>query len=143
MRDARPDDAAALARLHAHAFARGWDAEEFERLLCAPAVRGHVIRSGCQGGIAGFVLSSLVPPEAEILSITISTQVRRQGLGAQLLRHHLHRLAAEGVATSFLEVEEGNKAALRLYERFGYEQVGRRKGYYGAGADALMLRRDF
>ncbi len=143
LRDARADDASALAHLHAHSFARGWDTQEFERLLCTPVVRGHVVSSGARGTVVGFVLSNLVAPEAEILSIAISGDVRRQGLGAQLLKHHLHRLAAEGVCTSFLEVEEGNTAALRLYTRMGYEQVGRRKGYYGAGADALLLRRDF
>ena len=143
MRDARTSDARALARLHASAFARGWDMDEFERLLCSPAVRGHVVSSGTKGVVVGFVLSSLVKPEAEILSIAIDGDVRGQGLGAGLLSHHLRRLAAEGITTSFLEVEEGNASALRLYNRHGYEQVGRRKGYYGGTADALLLRRDF
>lgn len=143
MRDARANDAPALTHLHSRAFARGWDVDEFERLLCSPSVRGHVVSSGARGVVVGFVLSHLVAPEAEILSIAIADDVRRQGLGAGLLAHHLRRLAAEGVTTSFLEVEEGNGAALRLYGRYGYEQVGRRKGYYGGTADALLLRRDF
>lgn len=142
LRDARADDAPALAHLHNRAFARGWDVDEFERLLCSPMVRGHVVSSAARG-VVGFVLSHLVAPEAEILSIAIADDVRRQGLGARLLAHHLRRLSAEGITTSFLEVEEGNSAAQRLYGRYGYEQVGRRKGYYGGTADALLLRRDF
>lgn len=135
-------DAADLAALHAAAFAHGWAAEEFERLLSGQPARGHVATAGARGALLGFVLSHVVAPEAEILSIAVAEAARGRGLGRELLAHHLSRLAAEGVSTSFLEVEEGNAAALKLYARIGYQQVGRRKGYYG-GADALLLRRDF
>jgi ribosomal-protein-alanine N-acetyltransferase len=59
---------------------------------------------------------------------------------------HLRRLAGLGVKSVFLEVEEGNQAACRLYARAGFREVGRREGYYPhestAGAAALVLRRD-
>jgi ribosomal-protein-alanine N-acetyltransferase len=62
------------------------------------------------------------------------------------LRHHLGRLAALGAHKVFLEVEEGNASALRLYRRAGFTEVGRRKGYYanptGEPATALVLRRN-
>ncbi|MFG1478437.1 GNAT family N-acetyltransferase [Xanthobacter sp. V4C-4] len=147
LRAAAVTDAAELAQLHGASFAHGWATEEFERMLAEPAVRGHVAVVGGRGaflpgGVAGFVLSHVVVPEAEILSIAVTAGARGRGLGRELLAYHLARLAAEGVTTSFLEVEEGNAAALKLYARIGYQQVGRRKGYYG-GADALLLRRDF
>ncbi len=139
-RDGGPADAAALAALHATAFARGWEVEEFERLLSERAARAHVAVAG--GKLVGFVLSHVVAPEAEILSIAVAQAARRRGIGRGLLQHHLGRLAAEGVTTSFLEVEAGNTAALQLYGAFGYGEIGRRRGYY-AGVDALLLRRDF
>lgn len=142
LRAATVRDAPALAELHAGAFARGWDVEEFERLLAESAVHAHVATAGPRGALLGFVLSHVVPPEAEILSIAVAASARRRGLGRSLLGHHLSRLAAKGVTTSFLEVEEGNTAALALYGALGYETVGRRKGYY-SGVDALVLRRDF
>ncbi len=58
-----------------------------------------------------------------------------------LLTRHLGRLAALGIARIFLEVDEDNRAALRLYARAGFREVGRREGYYararrlGLGAD--------
>jgi ribosomal-protein-alanine N-acetyltransferase len=68
----------------------------------------------------------------------------REGLARQLLDLHLRRLAGLGARTVFLEVEEGNVPARRLYQRAGFRQVGRREGYYPAarGAAALILRRD-
>lgn len=147
LRTALSADAAACADLHAEVFARGWDAEEFERLLAEKTVRAHVACDGARPKLIGFVLSHVVAPEAEILSIAVAADRRGQGIARLLLGHHLARLAAEGVAVSFLEVEAGNVPAGRLYAGLGYREVGRRKGYYaGAGgkpaADALLLRRD-
>lgn len=142
LRLASVGDAAELAALHAASFAQGWGADEFERLLSEQAARAHVAVAGARGPLLGFVLSHVVVPEAEILSIAVASAARNRGLGRELLAFHLARLAAEGVTTSFLEVEEGNVPALKLYGRMGYQQVGRRKGYYH-GTDALLLRRDF
>jgi ribosomal-protein-alanine N-acetyltransferase len=62
------------------------------------------------------------------------------------LRLHLGRLAGRGVKTVFLEVDENNEPAIRLYRRLGFYEVGRRTGYYPDGpsgpSNALTLRRD-
>jgi len=63
-----------------------------------------------------------------------------------LLNLHLRRLAGLGVQAVFLEVDEHNEPARRLYHRAGFREVGRRPGYYqkapGVAATALVLRRD-
>jgi ribosomal-protein-alanine N-acetyltransferase len=58
---------------------------------------------------------------------------------------HLRRLAALGARAVFLEVDEHNTAAIKLYDRAGFFEVGRRPNYYqgsGTPAAALVLRRD-
>jgi len=84
--------------------------------------------------------------EAEILSVAIRAAQRGRGLARALLRLHLGRLASLGVKTVFLEVDEHNEAALRLYRALGFREVGRREGYYtenpSGPANALTLRRD-
>jgi ribosomal-protein-alanine N-acetyltransferase len=83
--------------------------------------------------------------EAEILSVAVAAASRRgKGLARQLLDLHLRRLAGLGARTVFLEVDEGNQPARRLYRRAGFREVGRRSGYYpaGQGSAALILRRD-
>jgi [ribosomal protein S18]-alanine N-acetyltransferase len=143
---ALPRDARDLAAIHHTGFERGWDASEFERLLADESVLGHVARPGGRGRATGFVLSRLVVDESEILTIAVDPRSRGAGQGRLLLRTHLGRLAALGVRSVFLEVAEDNRPALRLYRSFGFEEVGRREGYYGrragAAATALVMRRD-
>jgi ribosomal-protein-alanine N-acetyltransferase len=141
-----PRDAADLAAIHASGFERGWDATEIERLLAQSQIVGHLARPGGRRPATGFVLSRIVPPEAEILTIAVLPKARGAGLAKILLRHHLGRLAAFAVRSVFLEVAEDNRAALGLYAGFGFAEVGRRKGYYaragGTAATAVVMRRD-
>ena len=135
-------DAHAIARLHGASFHRGWSDGEIERMLRDRHVLAHRAMSG--QSLAGFILSRLVTGEAEILSVAVAAARRGKGVARRLLDLHLRRLAGLGVRTVFLEVEEGNSPALRLYRRAGFRQVGRREGYYqeSKGAAALVLRRD-
>lgn len=120
--------AAALARLHATAFARPWDAHEFERMLCERSTETHALWRN--GALQGFILSRKAGDEAEILTVVLAPPARGGGLGHRLLREHLSQLASSGVRSVHLEVDEGNAAALRLYARHGFRQVGERTGYY-------------
>ena len=144
--DARPSDAAALAALHRVSFRHGWSESEFERLLSDRAAVAHVARTnGGRGPVVGFVLSHRVDHEAEILLVALAPGERGRGTATKLLARHLGRLAAAGVSRVFLEVDEGNAAAQKLYARAGFSEVGRRSGYYRkpeGNAAALVLGRD-
>ncbi len=144
--DARPGDASALAALHRISFRHGWSENEFERLLSDRAAIAHVARAnGGRGPVVGFVLSHRVDHEAEILLVALAPGERGHGTAAKLLARHLGRLAAAGVRRVFLEVDEGNASARKLYTRAGFEEVGRRSGYYRkpeGNAGALVLGRD-
>ncbi len=138
--DARPADAAAIAAVHATSFQRGWGEDEIYRLLIESNVVADRAVNG--GGLIGFILSRRAGGEAEILSVAISVRWRGRGLARPLLDRHLRRLAGLGVTSVFLEVDEHNAPATRLYRRAGFREVGRRRGYYESGASALVLRRD-
>lgn len=144
--DARPGDASALAALHRISFRHGWSENEFERLLSDRAAIAHVARAhGGRGAVIGFVLSHRVVDEAEILLVALAPGERGHGTASKLLSRHLGRLAAAGVARVFLEVDEGNTAARKLYSRAGFAEVGRRAGYYRkpeGNAAALVLGRN-
>jgi len=142
--EASARDASAIAALHGRSFRRGWSEQEVEGLL----LDRHVIAHRATGGakLNGFILSRLVEDEAEILSVAVAVRQRGRGLAHKLLNLHLRRLAGLGACTIFLEVDEHNVPALRLYQHAGFHEISRRPGYY-PGADAmaaaaLILRRD-
>jgi len=139
-------DAREAAPIHAEGFAVPWSAVDIERLALDPAVIGDAAREGRPGGrLLAFVLSRKAADEAEILTIATARKARGRGIGRALLSRHFARLAACGVRTLFLEVEDANAAARALYARTGFEEAGRRAAYYakpdGTRADALVLRR--
>jgi [ribosomal protein S18]-alanine N-acetyltransferase len=137
-------DAARLAQIHAASFHRGWGEGEFESMLAERNTLVHRLKSGRR--IAGFIVSRIGADEAEILSVALDPQHRGRGLSRDLLLTHLGHLAGRGVRTVFLEVEENNQPARRLYQRAGFATVGRRERYYqqpgGEQLNALLMRRD-
>lgn len=142
--DATPADAADIAALHAVSFRRGWSENEVEALLLDRAVLAQRALLGRQ--FAGFILSRRAADEAEILSVAVDPRRRGRGIARRMLDLHLRRLAGLAVRTVFLEVDEANESARRLYARAGFGEVGRRAGYYpqpdGGASAAMVLRRD-
>lgn len=136
-------DAPRLAQLHGSSFHRGWGESEFEHMLTERNTLVHRLRVGRK--TIGFAVSRMGADEAEILSIAIDAPYRGKGLSRTLLLTHLGHLAGRGVRTIFLEVEENNQPARRLYDWAGFSVVGRRDRYYRQDAEqlnALLMRRD-
>ncbi len=129
---------AVLTGIHAAAFAgegRPWSGPEILAQLGEQAVAvrlAHRERTEPGGGLApaGFALYRAVDGEAELLTISVMPEARRSGIGADLLAACEDGARASGAARLFLEVAEGNVAARALYDRAGYRECGRRKGYY-------------
>ena len=148
------DGAEILAGLHARSFAepsgsgeatRPWSAQECEALMTQPGAIGLLAMLRGRVGASkpvGFAILRSTAEEAEILSIGVLPGTRGRGIGAALLRDALERLPHHRARRLFLEVDGGNTAALALYRRFGFDEVGRRKSYYAPGADAIVMRRE-
>jgi ribosomal-protein-alanine N-acetyltransferase len=137
-------DAPRLAELHGASFHRGWGEAEFESMLTERNTLVHRLRLGRK--IIGFAVSRMASDEAEILSIAVAASHRGRGLSRNLLLTHLGLLSGRGVRTVFLEVEENNQPARRLYQWAGFGVAGRRERYYqqpgGEQLNALLMRRD-
>ena len=137
-------DASGLAQLHGASFHRGWGEGEFEGMLTERNTLVHRLRLG--RNLIGFAVSRMAADEAEILSIAVAPSHRGRGLSRNLLLTHLGHLAGRGVRTVFLEVEENNQPARRLYDSSGFAVTGRRERYYrepsGEQLNAVLMRRD-
>ena len=93
--------------------------------------------------LCGYAFCRTCAPECELLHLAVAPELRRQGVGAELLRQAFAHFAETRFATCFLEVRVSNQAARRLDEQFGFDPVGQRKNYYNQPVeDALLLRRN-
>ena len=91
------------------------------------------------GKVIGYIIATDVAGEAEIQRIAISDAYRKNGYGAVLLEQYINNCIAKGISCIHLEVRKSNEPAIGLYEKFGFRQVGLRKGYYpDNGEDAVL-----
>ena len=82
-----------------------------------------------------------MPDEADITKVAVAKDAQGQGIGSMLMKELISRAPELGVAKIFLEVRESNEAALRLYKKFGFEQIGIRKNYYTSPLeDAISMK---
>lgn len=137
MPDLSPEE---MARIHAACFTtpRPWSAPEIAALLQSP----HVFALTESGG---FLLGRVVVDEAELLTLAVSPDHRRCGIGARLVRAFLDTARNRGATTAFLEVSAENEAAITLYAQAGFAQTALRRAYYTAPerhpVDACIMAR--
>ena len=130
IREATPDDANAISKLHGAMFPRQWRPDEFIELMTHPRAIAQVACDMQQMEIAGYVLGRVAADEAELLSIGIAPDRRRQGLAQRLVGALMARAREMGATRLHLEVAAVNTPALALYAALGFERTGLRRGYY-------------
>ena len=135
-------DVEAVAALEPELFPHDrWSAEQlWGELAHVPETRWYAVHEDASG-IDGYVGLYAVPPDADVATIAVAPRSQRRGLGRELLDALVAEARRRGVTTLFLEVLEGNDAALALYAASGFESQGRRRDYYGPGLHAVVLRR--
>ena len=94
--------------------------------------------------VAGYVGSQSVMGETDMMNIAVSPDYRRQGVAAALIEELVRQLKVGGNHCLTLEVRASNDGAIKLYEKLGFAQVGRRPNYYRIPKeDALILRKEW
>jgi ribosomal-protein-alanine N-acetyltransferase len=135
-------DLADIATIEQKSYAFPWSENIFRDCLRV----GYTCRAlDMAGQIIGYGVMSLGAGEAHILNVCVRDEFRNLGFGRRLLEHLLERATAAGVSEAFLEVRPSNLAAIRLYQRLGFDQIGIRRGYYQAPdgrEDAIVLKRE-
>lgn len=129
------EQVAALA--HAIFGASAWGLAHF-----MPHPQREVLLASAGGEVLGYAVVQWAGDEAELQSLAVASGRRRAGIGAALLEQALAFAAGRRAETMFLEVRESNLAARGFYGRFGFQECGRRPGYYHEPEEAaLVLRR--
>lgn len=96
-----------------------------------------------RGEIVGFFLGWAIYDEYSIMNIGVSKSFQNKGLGSFIMSKMLERALDLECFTIYLEVRVSNLPAIRLYEKYRFEQVGVRKNYYPDPLeDALVMKLD-
>jgi ribosomal-protein-alanine N-acetyltransferase len=121
-----------------------WSAETFWSELAERATRRYVVAEA-DDGLAGYAGIAVIGAEADLQTIAVAAGARGAGLGRRLLAEVTAAAEAAGVRRMHLEVRADNPAAIALYRSAGWEETGRRRGYYrrsdAASVDALVMTR--
>ena len=120
-----------------------WNRKQLEEELKQGSGFQFVVRNDVSGKDLAFLCGRIMADEAEILKLSVAADVRRKGLGRQLLDFALDYCGTKGVKNCFLELRASNAAAGKLYENRGFIRVGSRKDYYNDPVeDAILLQRE-
>jgi [ribosomal protein S18]-alanine N-acetyltransferase len=90
------------------------------------------------GGITGFLVGRIVGDQGEIFNLAVKQGNRRLGRGKALISKATEEFESRGVKNVYLEVRESNTGAIAFYERQGFANTGRRKGYYREPDEAAV-----
>jgi [ribosomal protein S18]-alanine N-acetyltransferase len=138
------DDLALIMPVMASAFGtrfgEAWTESQCLGVISMPGSRLIIARAG---HVTGFALSRIVVDECELMLLAVDAKSQRIGIGQRLLGAVIADARMAKATNIFLEVRSGNPA-ITLYSTAGFEEVGRRRGYYRAPLgeifDALTYR---
>lgn len=97
------------------------------------------------GEVRGYAILMPALDEVEVLTIGIAAAQQRKGVGRALLAAMLGQARERNMVRAFLEVRPSNEAAVSLYRRMGFAEIGRRRGYYRDAAgceDAIVMAKE-
>lgn len=140
---------ALLALEHSVPEAAHWSTAEYLQILNPEkhetALQRWIFAAEESGELLGFIVVKLLradgQAQAEIENLAVSLAARRRGTGSALCAAALEACSTAGAQSTELEVRAGNRAAIGLYMRLGFEEAGVRAGYYAnPKEDAVLLR---
>ena len=119
-----------------------WSRSGYLSELADPRHRHYVAVEAEDGALLGWAGVMVVQDAAEILTVGVVPEARRTGLARVMLADLLAEAVRRGAVEAFLEVRVDNEAARALYRSEGFEDIGRRRGYYDGGrVDAVTMRK--
>lgn len=142
LRDMTEADLESVLRIEREVHAHPWTPGNFSDALRS----GYLCKvHEAEQGMLGYAVLMLAVDEAELLDIAIAARQQRRGLGRQLLEQMLELARRRGMRRMVLEVRASNAAAIGLYRKAGFTDIGLRRDYYPAAngrEDAILMGRE-
>lgn len=128
----RASDIEQVSKIERQSFSTAWNTSAYVTELANPAAVYivAVVPGEYQDRVVGYGGLWVIMDEAHITTIAVLPEVRGQRVGERVLSEMLRVAMAKGATRATLEVRSSNLVAKRLYEKYGFEAVAIRKGYY-------------
>jgi ribosomal-protein-alanine N-acetyltransferase len=141
IRDATHRDLARIWEIERLSFPQPWSLDSFERELTLPFSRMVVATpdDADHADPVGFLCRWLVADELHVLNIAVHPDLRRSGIGTELLQVAVDEAKAKQALIITLEVRRSNLPARYLYRKFKFEERRLRRNYYAFGEDAIVM----
>jgi len=130
-------DLPAVLRVEKASYPHPWSEDHFLQELASSY--SHIDLLCLHGQLAGYICFWLAAGELQILNVVTSFDFRRTGVAYSLLNHAFLQAKELNIESAYLEVRAGNKEAIALYRKFGFEDASVRRAYYSDGEDALLM----
>jgi ribosomal-protein-alanine N-acetyltransferase len=128
-----------IMEIEHESFSMPWSRWMFERELEDPE-RSHFFVVKDDKKVMGYIGFWIVFDEAHIVTIAVRKEHRHKGFGTMLMSYALMSAVQLGATRATLEVRTSNFTAQSLYEKFGFERISIRKGFYtDTGEDAYIM----
>jgi ribosomal-protein-alanine N-acetyltransferase len=134
-------DLDAIDAIEQRAYPTPWSRAMFASELAKPT---SICLGAFEGDeLVGYIVNSRYVDAWHVMNVAVDPDRRRRGIATQLLVHLFELTQGDERRGYTLEVRISNDAAIRLYERLGFEPRGLRRGYYTDNReDALIMWRD-
>ncbi|GHU62798.1 ribosomal-protein-alanine acetyltransferase [Clostridia bacterium] len=116
--------------------------EPWSETVCQEALQNPIyfnLVACIEQKLVACLICVLITSEAEIQSLAVLEQYRRQGIASLLLERIIQYLHNKDIQDIFLEVRQSNLSAIQLYQHFGFVQQGLRKDYYRKPIESALL----
>ncbi len=131
------DDIEEVSKMESEYFGQPWSAKGIATYM----EKGNTIFLVAKDGerVIGYVAIVCVLDEGNLVSIAVRKEHRNRGVASELLDIAYEEASKRGVTSINLEVRESNEAAIKLYEKEGFEFIGERKDFYSRPIENAKL----
>ncbi|MBP3284665.1 MAG: ribosomal protein S18-alanine N-acetyltransferase [Clostridia bacterium] len=133
------DDIDDVVEVEKDCFSVPWSRESFVREITKNHLAIYLVAKVEEKAV-GYIGVWKVMNEGHITNVAVHSAFRRQGIAQRLISELLSLCEKQEIDSFTLEVRETNEAAKALYRKFGFQESGKRKGYYqDNGEDAVIM----
>ena len=129
IREMKTEDIPGVLQIEMTLQGRQWSSKAFEESLQQNYTYFYVTEASDRS-IAGYCCIERLYEEAEIVNVAVHPNLRQQGIGESMLREVIEKEREAGTERIVLEVRKSNFAAIRMYEKAGFVQLGIRRSFY-------------